>query len=55
MEAGVSADLSAKYLEIFSEFSRAQRPIRVSALTGEGLKELYDAIHETLCECGDLT
>ncbi|RLI29196.1 MAG: GTPase [Candidatus Hecatellales archaeon] len=54
-EAGVSADLSASYLEVFSRFARAQRPVKVSALTGEGLKELYDAVHETLCECGDLT
>ncbi|MEM2935262.1 MAG: hypothetical protein QXF32_02740 [Candidatus Thermoplasmatota archaeon] len=30
------------------------RPIFTSAKTGEGIDELYDAIHEVQCSCGEL-
>jgi GTPase SAR1 family protein len=39
------------YMEYTSIYSR---PIFTSAKTGEGIKELYDAIHEVQCSCGEL-
>ena len=35
--------------------SIVQRPLLVSAKTGEGLYDLYSAIHEAHCGCGDLS
>ncbi len=32
-----------------------QRPIMVSAKTGEGMDDLYSAIYEVHCSCGDLS
>jgi len=39
------------YIEYTSIHSR---PIFLSAKTGEGIEELYDAIHEIQCSCGEL-
>jgi len=54
-ERGLIADLSIKFVEFVAELSKAMRIIRVSALTGEGIPDLYNLINDALCECGDLT
>ena len=54
-ERGLIADLSIKFIEFVSSLSKAMRIIKVSALTGEGMMELYNLINDALCECGDLT
>jgi hypothetical protein len=41
--------------EFLSYLSITSRPLLVSAVTGEGLEELIDLLHEVQCSCGDLT
>jgi len=46
----------AKGLIDYMEYtSIVQRPLLVSAKTGEGIYDLYSAIHEVHCGCGDLS
>jgi hypothetical protein len=52
---GLEADLSLRLSRILPEFLPPARIIMVSAKTGEGFRELYDILHETLCTWGDLT
>ncbi len=52
---GSLTDLTLGLIELMRSLSSAQRIVKVSTKTGEGLSELYDLIHESLCECGDLT
>ncbi|MGC8848856.1 MAG: ATP/GTP-binding protein [Candidatus Bathyarchaeia archaeon] len=52
---GSLTDLALGSLELVQGLASAQRTVKVSAKTREGLPELYDLIHESLCECGDLT
>lgn len=56
-EEGVGSltDMALGLIELLKKLALAQRTVKVSAKTGEGLPELYDLIHESLCECGDLT
>ncbi len=42
----------AEYVEYTSIF---QRPLLISAETGEGIDDLYSAIHEVHCGCGDIS
>lgn len=53
-EEGLVADLALKYVELLEELSKTMRVVKVSAKTGEGMPDLYDLIHESLCECGDM-
>lgn len=53
--AGAITDLAMNMIEALRPLTLAQRFIKVSAKTGEGMAQLFDAIHESLCECGDLT
>ncbi|MBS7644481.1 MAG: ATP/GTP-binding protein [Candidatus Bathyarchaeia archaeon] len=52
---GSLTDLALGLLDLMRDLALAQRTVKVSARTREGLPELYDLIHESLCECGDLT
>lgn len=54
-EKGVTADLAQSLMTVLIEYRQAARLVRVSALTGEGMEELYDVLHEVYCTCGDLT
>jgi len=46
----------AKGLVDYIEYtSILQRPLLISAKTGEGIYDLYSAIHEVHCGCGDLS
>jgi len=51
--------LIGEYFEILMRFieltSLIQKPIRVSSKTKEGFYDLYTAINEVLCACGDLS
>lgn len=53
--AGTIKDMSLGLLANVEDVMTAQRPLLVSALSGEGIPELYNAINETECACGDLT
>jgi len=53
--AGAITDLAISFVEVLEKLSVAQRLVKVSAKTGEGMNELFGIIHESLCECGDLT
>lgn len=46
----------AKGLLDYVEYtSLYQRPLLVSAKTGEGIDDLYSALHEVHCSCGDIS
>jgi len=53
-ERGLIVDLASRFLELIDEFSKTIRIVKTSAITGEGMSDLYTLIHEALCECGDL-
>jgi len=52
---GVLGDLSERILSAMEDFRIASRVPVVSAITGEGIEQLYDILHEIFCTCGDLT
>jgi len=52
---GLAADMLLDLAQVAEKYSPSARALPVSAKTGEGLKELYDVIHEVYCSCGDLT
>jgi len=52
--AGAITDLAVHYIEATKALAKSQRLVKVSARTGRGMRQLYDIIHESLCECGDL-
>ena len=52
--AGAITDLAVHYVEATKTLAKSQRLVKVSARTGKGMRQLYDIIHESLCECGDL-
>jgi len=54
-EPGVVSELAERLVGVIDEYSLATRIPLVSALTGEGFRELYDLLHEVWCTCGDLT
>jgi translation initiation factor IF-2 len=45
----------AEVLQVVRKYLRAERLVAVSAVTGEGIEELYKLVHEVFCTCGDLT
>ncbi|HEC76969.1 MAG TPA: GTPase [Thermoplasmatales archaeon] len=47
--------LSKGLIDYVEYTSIYQRPIFVSAKTGEGIYDLYSVIHEVHCSCGDLS
>lgn len=56
LEKGDALHSLAKSLIRYLEYtSILQRPLLVSAKTGEGIEDLYSAIHEVHCSCGDLS
>ncbi|ALU11353.1 GTPase [Ignicoccus islandicus DSM 13165] len=52
---GIAADMILDLAQVAEKYSPSARAIMVSARTLEGMKELYDVIHEIYCSCGDLT
>jgi len=54
-EEGLSADLAQALMTVLEDYRQASRLVKVSALQGTGLEELYDILHEVYCTCGDLT
>jgi GTPase SAR1 family protein len=53
--AGLLPEMLAEVLQVVRKYLRAERLIAVSAVTGEGIEELYKLVHEVFCSCGDLT
>jgi len=53
--SGVIIDLTLALSKVLPELLPAARLVKVSAKTGEGMRELYDIVHEVFCACGDLT
>jgi len=53
--SGLSADLALEISEVLSKLLPAARLVKTSAGTGDGMRELYDIVHEVFCTCGDLT
>ena len=54
-EHGLAVELSAKFMNLVREYSKAMRIVKTSAKTGQGMQDLYNLINDALCECGDLT
>lgn len=52
---GVLTELAAEFIGLLEQYMRSTRVVAVSAVTGEGLDELYKLVHETFCSCGDLS
>jgi len=52
---GAMTDMALELLCHIERVMAVQRPLMVSAVTNEGISELYKAINEALCVCGDLT
>ena len=54
-KSGSLIDLGIGIYKILRELKAAARPILVSAKKKTGLEELFDAMHEVFCTCGDMT
>uniref|UniRef100_A0A7J3ZIH9 GTPase n=1 Tax=Fervidicoccus fontis TaxID=683846 RepID=A0A7J3ZIH9_9CREN len=54
-EKGLLADVALRLVDLIKEYSRAVRPILLSATREEGLEELHSIAHEIFCTCGDLS
>ncbi|MBO3803177.1 MAG: ATP/GTP-binding protein [Candidatus Brockarchaeota archaeon] len=52
---GAITDLALGLLEHMERVMSVQRPVLVSALKGDGIEDLYKAVNEAMCACGDLT
>ena len=56
LEKGDALQSLAKGLVDYIEYtSLVQRPLLISAKTGEGIYDVYSALHEVHCSCGDLS
>ncbi len=53
--SGVMIDLTLGLSKVLPGLLPAARLVKASAKTGEGMRELYDIVHEIFCTCGDLT
>jgi translation initiation factor IF-2 len=54
-EGEILTDMLVEVLNIVKKYLRPERLLAVSALNGYGIEDLYKAIHEIFCTCGDLT
>lgn len=52
---GVSGELANQLYSVLQGLEKRRRIVMVSAKTGKGMAELYKAIGEAFCVCGDLT
>lgn len=52
---GVLSELMEVLLSFLQQSTAAYRPINVSSVTGEGFDEVFSAINEMFCECGDIS
>ncbi len=52
---GVYAEVAEKLLDVLDEYKLATRIPKVCAVSGEGVEEVYDMLHEIYCSCGDMT
>ncbi|WP_456478705.1 ATP/GTP-binding protein [Geoglobus ahangari] len=52
---GVLGEFFEKLLKFVEATSVIYRPVLVSAKTGEGFDELFSAVNEVFCACGDLS
>lgn len=52
---GVSGELASSLAVVVGELEKKKRLIPVSAKTGDGIADLYKAVGELFCSCGDLT
>lgn len=54
-DAGALKDVSSELVELIAKIPWVQRIVFTSALSKDGLDELYSLLHEAFCTCGDLT
>ena len=54
-KSGTIKGLALHFVEAVKSLATSQRLVKISAKTGEGMSQLFDLIHESLCECGDLS
>ena len=53
--SGLVAEMAAEIAGILVKYRTASRVALASAISGEGLKEVYDLLNEIFCVCGDTT
>jgi putative protein kinase ArgK-like GTPase of G3E family len=53
--SGSSKGVALSLVELIKETPWVQRFVKTSSLTGEGISDLYELVHEVFCSCGDLT
>jgi hypothetical protein len=54
-DRGLSAELADQLYPIVNDLTKRRRAIPVSAKKGTGMEDIYKAIGESFCACGDLT
>lgn len=54
-EGSAYSEMLEEVLEVIVKYGKAAAVPKVSALTGEGLKDLHRLVLEVRCGCGDLT
>jgi len=55
VEEGVLTDMLVEVLNVVKKYLKPEKLLAVSALNGYGIEDLYKAVHEIFCTCGDLT
>ena len=54
-EEGVLAELMEKLVEFVEYTTLPYRPIRMSSITSEGFDDVFSALNELFCACGDIS
>lgn len=54
-DVGALKDVSSELVSLIAKIPWVQRMVFTSALSKDGLDELYSLLHEAFCTCGDLT
>ncbi|MGB9805664.1 MAG: ATP/GTP-binding protein [Thermoproteota archaeon] len=54
-DVGALKDVSSELVRLVARMPWVQRMVFTSALSKDGLDELYSLLHEAFCTCGDLT
>jgi len=52
---GLYADMMQEIETVLNKYIRMPRILLISAKSRSGLEELYDALHEVYCVCGDIS
>jgi hypothetical protein len=54
-EGGVLAELLEKLLDFLGQTTVPYRPLKISSLTQAGFDDVFSAVNELFCACGDIS